>query len=76
MPSLSSVFGSSRASSARASKESLKAVDEHDQLRESLRGVAFLMNDDVEHAEEELQKGDSAFHKVYYQQERMLSCVD
>lgn len=65
MPSLSSVFGGgSRIASARASKTSLGTLDEHEQLRDSLRGVSYLMNDDVERAEEELSKHDSPYHKV------------
>lgn len=68
MPILSSVFGGSRGTGTKltpsTSKQSSATGDEHQNLRQSLLGVDFLLNDDVEGAERELQKGVSAYHTV------------
>lgn len=57
-----SLFGSK--SSSHGSTQSLTALDEPRALEDALRAATHIMNDDIEMAEAELAKGNSAFHKV------------
>ena len=47
-----------------SSTRSMTALDEPVALQEALAAAAFIMNDEVERAEQELSKGTSPFHKV------------
>ena len=42
----------------------MTALDEPVALQEAMAAAAFIMNDEVERAEQELSKGTSPFHKV------------
>lgn len=44
--------------------KSLTAIDEPHALAEAMSHAALIMNDEVERAEVELNKGTSPFHKV------------
>ena len=57
---LRGVFGSHKAS---ASTTSLNALDESKHLEEAMYAASFMMDDEIERAEEELSKGNSVFHK-------------
>jgi hypothetical protein len=57
---LRGVFGGSRAS---ASTTSLNALDETKNLEEAMFAASYMMDDEIERAEEELSKGNSVFHK-------------
>ncbi|KAL1954659.1 hypothetical protein VTO42DRAFT_853 [Malbranchea cinnamomea] len=46
------------------STQSLDALSESQQLENALEAATLIMNDDVDGAEEGLQKGDSSFHKL------------
>ncbi|KAK2742583.1 Mitochondrial outer membrane protein iml2 [Myotisia sp. PD_48] len=49
---------------ANASTQSLDALAESQDLEEALKAATLIMNDDVDGAEEGLNKGDSSFHKL------------
>lgn len=57
---LRGVFGGGKAS---ASTTSLNALDESKHLEEAMHAASFMMDDEIERAEEELAKGSSVFHK-------------
>ncbi len=51
--------------SSNASTQSLNALEEPHALDDALKASMHLMNDDVDAAEKALEKGNSAFHKVW-----------
>ncbi|EER42913.1 mitochondrial outer membrane protein iml2 [Histoplasma capsulatum H143] len=53
-----------KASPASVSTQSLDALAESQELQSALRAATFIINDDVDGAEEGLNKGDSSFHKL------------
>ncbi|OJD26773.1 hypothetical protein ACJ73_01846 [Blastomyces percursus] len=53
-----------KAAPASVSTQSLDALAESQELESALRAATFIMNDDVDAAEEGLNKGDSSFHKL------------
>lgn len=55
-------FGSSKSKSP--STSSLTALDEPQQLEQALAAADYIMNDQVDLAEERLEEGESAFHVV------------
>lgn len=57
---LRGVFGGHRAT---ASTTSLNALDEANNLEEAMFAASYMMDDEIERAEEELAKGSSVFHK-------------
>ena len=64
MPSLSGVLRRSSGAAALGAPSSLSAADEQASMEDALRGVSYIMEDDMETALKQLQKGNSAFHKV------------
>ncbi|KAK2853291.1 hypothetical protein FQN49_005212, partial [Arthroderma sp. PD_2] len=54
----------SKTAPANASTQSLDAVVESQDLEHALKAAAFIMDDDVDSAERDLEKGDSSFHKL------------
>ncbi|KAK2732369.1 Mitochondrial outer membrane protein iml2 [Onygenales sp. PD_40] len=53
-----------KAAPASVSTQSLDALAESQELESALRAATFIMNDDVDSAEEGLDKGNSSFHKL------------
>ncbi|PGH02558.1 hypothetical protein GX51_04585 [Blastomyces parvus] len=53
-----------KAAPASVSTQSLDALAESQELESALRATTFIMNDDVDAAEDGLNKGDSSFHKL------------
>jgi hypothetical protein len=49
---------------ANASSQSLNALDEPQALEDAMLAASYIMDDDLVKAEEELGKGNSAFHKL------------
>jgi hypothetical protein len=47
-----------------ASSQSLNAIDEPQALEDAMLAASYIMDDDLVRAEEELGKGNSAFHKL------------
>jgi hypothetical protein len=47
-----------------ASTQSLNALDEPQALEDAMYAASFMINDDMDMAEQELAKGSSAFHKL------------
>ncbi|KAM5444123.1 Mitochondrial outer membrane protein iml2 [Microsporum ferrugineum] len=54
----------SKAAPASASTQSLDAVTESQDLEHALKAAAYIMDDDVDSAERDLEKGDSSYHKL------------
>ncbi|ODH50836.1 hypothetical protein GX48_02977 [Paracoccidioides brasiliensis] len=54
----------SKAAPMSVSTQSLDALAEARELESALEAATFIMNDDVDRAEEGLNKGDSSFHKL------------
>ncbi|OJD18845.1 hypothetical protein AJ78_01178 [Emergomyces pasteurianus Ep9510] len=54
----------SKTAPASVSTQSLDALAESQELESALRAATFIINDDVDGAEEGLNKGDSSFHKL------------
>ncbi|DAA73099.1 TPA_exp: Uncharacterized protein A8136_5024 [Trichophyton benhamiae CBS 112371] len=54
----------SKAAPTNASTQSLDAVTESQDLEHALKAAAYIMDDDVDSAERDLDKGDSSFHKL------------
>jgi hypothetical protein len=57
---LRGVFGGHKAS---ASTTSLNALDESKNLEDAMQSASYMMDDNIERAEEELSKGNSVYHK-------------
>ncbi|KAI9797604.1 MAG: Mitochondrial outer membrane protein iml2 [Piccolia ochrophora] len=57
-------MGSWLAPKHKTSTQSLNSLDEPQNLEDALRAATHIMNDDVDAAEEGLNKGNSSFHKL------------
>jgi hypothetical protein len=58
------MFRSILGSRSTGSTYSLSALDETKALEDAMYGASFMMDDEIDRAEEELQKGNSVFHKL------------